>query len=54
MVNQEILASKKTDEEKLELIFNNEKQNLKRDNPELYYCLLAIIDKWKISKHKEN
>lgn len=43
-----IMASAKlTDMEKLKQIFDIDKENLKKQFPELYYAILAVLDKEK-------
>lgn len=38
-----------TNKEKLQAIFDIDKEALKKQFPELYYCILAILDEDKIS-----
>lgn len=45
-MKDKIMASiKKTDMEKLRLIFDIEKEELKKQFPQLYYAILAVVDK---------
>lgn len=47
-MKDKIMASiKKTDMEKLRLIFDIEKEELKKQFPQLYYAILAVVDKEK-------
>ena len=39
--------AKMTDMEKLQKIFDIDKENLKKQFPELYYAILAVLDKEK-------
>ena len=44
-----IMASAKlTDMEKLKQVFDIDKENLKKQFPELYYAILAVLDNEKI------
>lgn len=38
-----------TNKEKLKMIFDIDKETLKKQFPELYYCILAVLDEDKIS-----
>lgn len=38
-----------TNKEKLQMIFDIDKEALKKQFPELYYCILAVLDEDKIS-----
>lgn len=38
-----------TNKQKLQAIFDIDKENLKKEFPELYYCILAVLDEDKIS-----
>ena len=38
-----------TNKEKLQAIFDIDKEALKKQFPELYYCILAVLDEDKIS-----
>lgn len=38
-----------TNKEKLQVIFDIDKEALKKQFPELYYCILAVLDEDKIS-----
>ena len=45
-MKDKIMASAKlTDMEKLKQIFDIDKENLKKQFPELYYTILAVLDK---------
>lgn len=47
-MKDKIMASAKlTDMEKLKQIFDIDKENLKKQFPELYYTILAVLDKEK-------
>lgn len=47
-MKDKIMASAKlTDMEKLKQIFDIDKENLKKQFPELYYAILAVLDKEK-------
>ena len=47
-MKDKILASAKmTDMEKLQKIFDIDKENVKKYFPELYYAILAVLDKEK-------
>ena len=49
MDNQDILSRNNlSDIEKLMLIFESDKESIKKNNPELYYVLLSIKDDLKI------
>lgn len=43
---RDILAYDMTDEEKAVYIFENNKEKIKKGFPDLYYCLLAIANKY--------
>lgn len=38
-----------SNKERLQAIFDIDKEALKKQFPELYYCILAILDEYKIS-----
>ena len=47
-MKDKIMASAKlTDMEKMKQIFDIDKENLKKQFPELYYTILAVLDKEK-------
>lgn len=45
-----ILASKKTDMQKLKEIFDLDKENIRKNDVNLYYALLGVLDTAKINK----
>jgi hypothetical protein len=48
MTRDEILSNPKlTDMEKLQLMFDIDKEWLRKHNSALYYCILAVLDKEK-------
>ena len=47
MKNSIMANGKLTDMEKLKQIFNIDKENLKKQYPQLYYAILAVLDKEK-------
>lgn len=38
-----------SDKQRLQAIFDIDKEDLKKEFPELYYCILAVLDEDKIS-----
>lgn len=45
MDKQDIMISNYTSKEKLQMIFEIDKEKLKKEFPELYYCILEVLDK---------
>lgn len=45
--NQILASSKLTDMEKLSKVFDLSKDSLKKQDPQLYYAILAVLDKEK-------
>lgn len=53
MDKQDIMISNYTPKEKLQMVFEIDKGKLKKEFPELYYCILDVLDKDKISYSDE-
>lgn len=49
MNKQNIMISSHTPKEKLQMIFEIDKEKLKKEFPELYYCILEVLDENKVS-----
>lgn len=53
MDKQDIMISNYTPKQKLQMVFEIDKVKLKKEFPELYYCILDVLDQDKISYSDE-